>query len=117
MSGASGDPGGSGRDGAVRHQADRSAGRSVGRRPAQDVFRDDRQGIATDVKDIVQAALDDYKAGIAINTVSVEDAEGEPDAGNGGRFGTAVRSDDMNKPYMRELIRLAGQEANRLQSA
>ena len=29
----------------------------------------------------------------------------------------AVRSDDMNKPYMRELIRLAGQEANRLQSA
>jgi LysR family transcriptional regulator for metE and metH len=29
----------------------------------------------------------------------------------------AVRSDDLNKPYMRDLIRLAGQEAKRLQSA
>jgi LysR family transcriptional regulator for metE and metH len=29
----------------------------------------------------------------------------------------AVRRDDMDKPYMRELIRLAGQEAKRLQSA
>ena len=61
-------------DEVLRQMAESAMREVVGRRPAQDVFRDDRQGIATDVKDIVQAALDDYKAGIAINTVSVEDA-------------------------------------------
>ncbi len=61
-------------DDVLRQMAESAMREVVGRRPAQDVFRDDRQGIATDVKDIVQSALDDYQAGIAINTVSVEDA-------------------------------------------
>ncbi|ERI13771.1 hypothetical protein O206_05120 [Ochrobactrum sp. EGD-AQ16] len=46
----------------------------VGRRPAQDVFRDNRAAIATSVRDIVQQTLDAYKAGIQINAVSIEDA-------------------------------------------
>ncbi|MBB6259801.1 membrane protease subunit HflK [Paenochrobactrum gallinarii] len=46
----------------------------VGRRPAQDVFRDNRSVIAQDVRNIVQQTLDDYKAGIQINAVSIEDA-------------------------------------------
>ena len=58
----------------LRQVAESAIREVVGRRPAQDVFRDDRQGIAVDVKDIVQAALDEYGAGIAINTVSIEDA-------------------------------------------
>jgi len=46
----------------------------VGRRPAQDIFRDDRQGIATGVREIIQGTLDGYKTGLQVNAVSIEDA-------------------------------------------
>lgn len=46
----------------------------VGRRPAQDVFRDDRGGISDDVKATVQETLDRYGVGVQVNTVSIEDA-------------------------------------------
>lgn len=46
----------------------------VGRRPAQDIFRDNRQAIAADVKTTIQATMDTYGAGIAVNTVAIEDA-------------------------------------------
>ena len=46
----------------------------VGRRPAQDVFRDDRQGIADTVRGIIQSTLDSYQAGLTINAISIEDA-------------------------------------------
>jgi modulator of FtsH protease HflK len=46
----------------------------VGRRPAQDIFRDNRQVIAADVKNTIQATMDSYGAGLAVNTVAIEDA-------------------------------------------
>ncbi len=46
----------------------------VGRRPAQDIFRDNRQAIAADVRGIIQATMDGYGAGISINAVAIEDA-------------------------------------------
>ncbi|MGE6740775.1 FtsH protease activity modulator HflK [Allorhizobium pseudoryzae] len=46
----------------------------VGRRPAQDVFRDNREGISTQVRDIIQGTMDTYGAGVAINAVPIEDA-------------------------------------------
>ncbi|RFZ89431.1 FtsH protease activity modulator HflK [Shinella sp. WSJ-2] len=46
----------------------------VGRRPAQDIFRDNRQAIAEGVKTTIQATMDAYGAGISINTVAIEDA-------------------------------------------
>ena len=46
----------------------------VGRRPAQDIFRDARQQIAADVKAIIQGTMDTYGAGISINAVAIEDA-------------------------------------------
>ena len=46
----------------------------VGRRPAQDIFRDNRQAIAQDVKATIQATMDTYGAGISVNTVAIEDA-------------------------------------------
>jgi membrane protease subunit HflK len=45
----------------------------VGRRPAQDIFRDNRQAIAQEVKDSIQKTIDNYHAGIAVNTISIED--------------------------------------------
>ena len=46
----------------------------VGRRPAQDIFRDNRDAIANEVQEIVQSVMDSFPAGISINTVSIEDA-------------------------------------------
>jgi len=46
----------------------------VGRRPAQDIFRDNREAIAEQVKSIIQKTMNSYGAGITINAVSIEDA-------------------------------------------
>ncbi|MBN9070982.1 MAG: FtsH protease activity modulator HflK [Rhizobiales bacterium] len=58
----------------VRQVAESAMREAVGRRPAQDIFRDDRQGIAEDVRKIVQTTLDQYGAGLNINAISIEDA-------------------------------------------
>jgi membrane protease subunit HflK len=47
---------------------------AVGRRPAQDIFRDDRQGIADAVRGIIQTSLDEYGSGLTVNAISIEDA-------------------------------------------
>lgn len=61
-------------DDMVRQVAESAMREAVGRRPAQDIFRDDRQGIAEAVRGILQTTLDDYGAGIAVNAISIEDA-------------------------------------------
>jgi membrane protease subunit HflK len=45
----------------------------VGRRPAQDIFRDNRQAVAQEVKEAIQQTINRYRAGIIVNTVSIED--------------------------------------------
>lgn len=50
----------------------------VGRRPAQDIFRDDRQGVSEEVRKIVQSTLDEYGAGIAIRALNIEDVAPPP---------------------------------------
>ncbi|MCC0040232.1 MAG: FtsH protease activity modulator HflK [Brucellaceae bacterium] len=61
-------------DDMVRQIAESAVREVVGRRPAQDIFRDDRQGIAEEVRNIVQTTLDDYGTGLAVNAISIEDA-------------------------------------------
>ena len=63
-----------GADEMVRQIAESAVREVVGRRPAQDIFRDDRQGIAEEVREIVQNTLDEYGAGLALNAISIEDA-------------------------------------------
>ncbi len=55
----------------------RSAGESamrevVGRRPAQDIFRDDRAGIAIEVQEITQRILDGYQLGVRVSQIAIE---------------------------------------------
>jgi len=60
---------------AMLQQVSESAMREVvGRRPVQDVFRDDRAGIAEDVRQITQDTMNEYGAGLRINGISIEDA-------------------------------------------
>lgn len=61
-------------DGMVRQVAESAMREVVGRRPAQDIFRDDRQGIAENVRTTIQNTLNDYGAGLQVNAVSIEDA-------------------------------------------
>lgn len=46
----------------------------VGRRPAQDIFRDNRQQIAVEVKNTIQGTMNAYNSGISVNAVAIEDA-------------------------------------------
>ncbi|AGA64628.1 HflK protein [Liberibacter crescens BT-1] len=46
----------------------------VGRRPALDIFRANRQQVSLEVKNVIQDTLNIYKSGILINAVSIEDA-------------------------------------------
>ncbi|TJV27568.1 MAG: FtsH protease activity modulator HflK, partial [Mesorhizobium sp.] len=61
-------------DGMLRQVAESAMREAVGRRPAQDIFRDDREGIAASVREIIQTTLDGYKAGLNVNAISIEDA-------------------------------------------
>jgi membrane protease subunit HflK len=61
-------------DETLRQVAESAIREAVGRRPAQDIFRDDRQGIADAVRVTLQETLDEYGAGLAVNAISIEDA-------------------------------------------
>ncbi|MBC8130861.1 MAG: FtsH protease activity modulator HflK, partial [Rhizobiaceae bacterium] len=60
--------------GLLRQVADSAMREVVGRRPVDEVFRDNRAGIAEAVRAIMQDALDRYGAGIRISGVPIEDA-------------------------------------------
>ncbi len=64
--------------GMVRQVAESAMREVVGKRPAQDIFRDARAGIAEEVRSITQSTLDSYKAGININAVNIEDVAPPP---------------------------------------
>jgi membrane protease subunit HflK len=61
-------------DATLRQVAESAMREVVGRRPAQDIFHDDRQGIAENVREIIQSTVNDYGAGLAITAISIEDA-------------------------------------------
>ncbi len=56
----------------LRKAAESAMREVVGRRPAQDVFRDDRAGIAVEVQAITQDILSSYDAGVAVSNISIE---------------------------------------------
>ncbi|MEP4560260.1 MAG: FtsH protease activity modulator HflK [Nitratireductor sp.] len=61
-------------DDMIRQIGESAVREVVGRRPAQDVFRDDRQGISDNVRTIIQTTLEEYGSGLAVNAISIEDA-------------------------------------------
>jgi membrane protease subunit HflK len=59
-------------DDMVRRVAESAMREVVGRRPAQDIFRDDQAGIALEVQQIAQTISDGYAMGVTINEVTIE---------------------------------------------
>jgi membrane protease subunit HflK len=58
----------------VRSAAESAMREVVGRRPAQDAFRNDQAGIRLDVQRVTQEILDSYQMGVSINDVNLEQA-------------------------------------------
>lgn len=58
----------------VRNAAESAMREVVGRRPANDVFRDDQAGIESQVQQITQTILDSYGLGVSVSQISIEGA-------------------------------------------
>jgi membrane protease subunit HflK len=59
----------------VRRTAESAMREVVGRRPVQDIFRDDQAGILAEVQTITQEVLERYGAGVTINQVTFDNAQ------------------------------------------
>lgn len=58
----------------LRQVAESAMREVVGRRPVEDVFRDDRAGIAESVRQITQDTLNSYGSGLTVNAITIEEA-------------------------------------------
>jgi membrane protease subunit HflK len=72
----------------------------VGRRPAEDIFRENRQVIASEVKEIIQLTMDKYGAGLSINTVAIEDAAPPREVADA--FGEVQRAEQDKSRFVEE---------------
>ncbi len=95
-------------DGMVRQIAESAMREVVGRRPAQDVYRDDRQGIADAVRDIIQTSLNEYGAGIDINAISIEDASPPREVADA--FDEVQRAEQDEKRFVQEANQYSNQQ-------
>ncbi|MEN3792794.1 FtsH protease activity modulator HflK [Fulvimarina sp. MAC3] len=80
----------------------------VGRRPVQDVFRDDRAGIADEVREITQQTLNEYGTGIRINAISIEDAAPPPQVADA--FDEVQRAEQDEDRFIEEANRYRNQQ-------
>jgi membrane protease subunit HflK len=60
-------------EGMVRQVAESAMREVVGKRPADDALRNDRDGIAEEVRSITQSTLESYGTGIQVNGLKLED--------------------------------------------
>ncbi|MEN0041703.1 MAG: FtsH protease activity modulator HflK [Pseudomonadota bacterium] len=89
--------------GMVEEVAESAMREVVGRRPAQDVFRDDRQGIAQEVREITQAILTEYGTGIGIRALNIEDVA--PPAAVADAFDEVQRAEQNEDQFQEEANR------------
>ncbi len=80
----------------------------VGRRPAQDIFRDDREGISTEVRAIIQGTMDNYGSGVSINAVPIEDAAPPRDVADA--FEEVQRAEQDEDRFVEEANQYANQK-------
>jgi membrane protease subunit HflK len=58
----------------IRYAAESAMREVVGRRPAQEVYSDDRAGIQTEVLGIIRSVLESYQLGVDVTQVLIENA-------------------------------------------
>ncbi len=89
--------------GMVEEVAESAMREIVGRRPAQDIFRDDRQGITQEVRDIAQTMLDNYGTGIGIRALNIEDVAPPPKVADA--FDEVQRAEQNEDQFQEEANR------------
>ena len=94
-------------EGIVREVAESAMREVVGRRPAQDVFRDDREGVSEEVRKIVQETLQQYGAGIAIRALNIEDVAPPPKVADA--FDEVQRAEQDEDKFQEEANRYRNQ--------
>lgn len=77
----------------------------VGRRPAQDIFRDDRNGIQTDVLQIVRGIADSYKLGVNVSQIAIEQAAPPAEVANA--FAEVQRAEQDQDRFQEEARQYA----------
>ena len=92
----------------VRQVAESAMREVVGRRPVQDIFRDKRAEIATQVRAITQKTLDDYGAGIQVNQVPIEDAAPPKDVADA--FDEVQRAEQDEDRFVEEANKYANEK-------
>ncbi|MBA3446598.1 MAG: FtsH protease activity modulator HflK [Pseudaminobacter sp.] len=95
-------------DDMLRQIAESAMREAVGRRPAQDIFRDDRQGIAEDVRGIIQTSLDSFGAGLSVNAISIEDAAPPPEVADA--FDEVQRAEQDEDRFVEEANQYSNQK-------
>jgi len=98
-------------EGMVRQVAESAMREVVGKNPAQDIFRDNRSGIADEVRNITQTTLDSYKAGIQVNAVNIEDVAPPREVADA--FDEVQRAEQNEDQFIEE----ANQYSNRILGA
>jgi membrane protease subunit HflK len=83
----------------------------VGRRPAQQIFRDDRSGIASEVRDIIQATINQYAAGLTVNAISIEDAAPPREVADA--FDEVQRAEQDEDRFVEEANQYSNQQLGR----
>jgi membrane protease subunit HflK len=86
----------------VRFTAESAMREVVGRRPANDVFRDDQAGIAAEVQEIAQATLTNYRLGVTVTQINIEGAQ--PPADVADAFNEVQRA-EQNEDQLQEEAR------------
>ncbi|MEP0941815.1 MAG: FtsH protease activity modulator HflK [Rhizobiaceae bacterium] len=89
--------------GMVEEVAESAMREVVGRRPAQDIFRDDREGIAQQVREITQTILDQYGTGIGIRALNLEDVAPPPKVADA--FDEVQRAEQNEDQFQEEANR------------
>ncbi len=80
----------------------------VGRRPAQDAFRDRRLEIASEVANIIQDTMSRYSSGISINKVTIEDVAPPREVADA--FQEVQRADQDKQRLVEEANQYANQK-------
>jgi modulator of FtsH protease HflK len=95
----------------LRQVAESAMREVVGSRPVQDIYRDNRQAVAESVKTIIQNTLNDYKTGIDIRTVAIEDAAPPREVADA--FDEVQRAEQDEDRFVEEANRYANQKLGR----
>jgi modulator of FtsH protease HflK len=95
----------------VRQVSESAMREVVGRRPAQDIFRDDREGIAAEVREIVQSTLEEYGTGLGVNAISIEDAAPPQEVADA--FEEVQRAEQDEDRFVEEANQYSNQQLGR----